>query len=350
MKSTLIPDWPRTAAPPLVAARLRANAEDFLVRERIPFELTGSGEHLWVLVRKRGWNTEDVAKWLARSAGISRRDVGYAGMKDRNAVTEQWFSLQLAGRPDPQWPERPDGVVILESRRHNRKLRTGALAGNCFVIVLRGCQGDPSLVERRVSEIGREGVPNYFGEQRFGRGGENIARAEGLFAGTERARSRHEHGIWLSAARALLFNDLLAARVRAGTWNRIFPGEACALNGSHSYFVIDQIDAELERRLVEHDIHPSGPLWGDGDSPSRGAVRDQELAVAAHWPTLAKGLADAGMKQERRPLRLVPEALSLEPSDEGVWTLRFCLPAGSYATTVVRELANYTSGELGDHP
>jgi len=328
-------------------AILRRQPEDFQVTERMPIAPSGNGEHLWLRVRKRGFNTDDVARQLARLAGIARRDVGYAGMKDRRAVAEQWFSLHLPGRPEPEWTGLPPGVEILESVRHHRKLKTGALTGNCFTIVLRECHGDPNVVRARVETIRRDGVPNYFGEQRFGRDGSNVERARGMFSGAERPRDRHQQGIYLSAARSWIFNTVLAERVRAGTWNAILPGEACMLAGRNSFFVSEQPDETLHRRLADHDIHPSGPLWGEGELPCLGVVRELEQRVAARLDDLAAGLAAAGLRQERRALRVVPEEIKTELLDADTWRLSFCLPAGSYATAVVRELAEYAiaSGE-----
>jgi len=336
-----VPCWPRTAAPPLSAALLRVRPEDFQVEERMPIAPTGSGEHLWLRVRKRGFNTEHVAKLLARIGGISRRDVGYAGLKDRHAVTVQWFSLQLAGRGDPGWQELPAGIEVLEAVRHNRKLRTGALAGNCFTLVLRECRGDAHAMHARVDTLRRAGVPNYFGEQRFGRDGANVAHARAMFAGDEQVRDRHRRGLYLSAARSFLFNEILAERVRTGSWCETLVGEACMLAGTRSYFIAEQLDDELRRRLVAHDIHPSGPLWGQGGLPCRANALTLEQRVAVQYPELTQGLEAAGLRQERRALRVIPEAIEAEPLEPDTWRLRFCLPAGSYATVVVRELADF---------
>ena len=335
--------WPRTAAPPLSQALLRVQPEDFVVEEQMPFVPEGHGEHLWLKVRKRGFNTDHVAKLLARAAGIARRDVGYAGMKDRQAVTVQWFSLHLPGRPDPSWSELPAGIEVLEALRHTRKLKTGALAGNCFTLLLRECAGEPDALAARVRAIAENGVPNYFGEQRFGHDGANITHARAMLAGTEAVADRHLRGLYLSAARAFLFNEVLAARVRADSWNRGLSGDAFMLAGSNSFFMAEAIDATLQARLAAHDIHPSGPLWGEGELPSWGAVRELEMAVIAGHAELAAGLAAAGLRQERRALRLVPGELVAEPVEPSVWRLRFCLPPGSYATMVVRELADYRS-------
>lgn len=333
--------WPRTATPPLLQSVLRARPEDFAVDELLDIPLSGAGEHLWLKVRKRGFNTDQVAQQLARAAGVPRRQVGYAGMKDRHAVTTQWFSLHLPGRDAPADWNLPPGIEVREAQRHSRKLQTGALTGNRFRIVLRDCAGDAAVLRQRIETIRRTGVPNYFGEQRFGRGGENVERARAMFAAGGRARDRHLQGIYLSAARALLFNAVLAERVRAGTWNAILPGEAVMLAGSRSFFVADDIDASLQQRLQDGDIHPSGPLWGRGELPARAAVQELELAVAAAHADLVRGLEAAGLRQERRALRLLPGQLVCESLDARSWQVSFSLPAGCFATALLRELADY---------
>jgi tRNA pseudouridine13 synthase len=333
--------WPRTAPPPCTSAVLRASPEDFVVEERLPFSLSGAGEHLWLKVRKRGLNTDQVAGLVARAAGVKRRDVGYAGMKDRHAVTVQWVSVHLPGRADPDLSGAlPAGCEILETARHSRKLQTGAHAGNTFTIVLRDCHGDRDEIARRIEVIGRHGVPNYFGEQRFGRGGENVERARAMLAG-ETVHDRHRRGIYLSAARSFLFNEVLAKRVTDGSWDRPFDGEVFILNGTRSFFLPEKLDETIARRLREHDIHPSGPLWGQGELPTRGEARALEQAVADTEPALVAGLAQAGLKQERRSLRLVPSGLRAEWLESTVLRLEFALPTGTFATALLRELADY---------
>jgi tRNA pseudouridine13 synthase len=356
--------WPCTPTPPLTSAVLRATPEDFRVEERMPFALTGAGEHLWLKVCKRGFNTEQVAKQLARAASLTRRDVGYAGMKDRHAVTVQWFSLHLLGKDAPDWKTAlAPGIEVLEAQRHTRKLKVGALAGNHFEIVLRDCVGDRDDLIRRVDETRVRGVPNYFGEQRFGYGGDNIVHARAMFAGTETPREsanatslsrgprlvpigdRKLQGIYLSAARSLLFNEVLARRVADGSWDRLLDGEAVILNGRRSFFPADPADPELERRLAEGDIHPSGPLWGRGESPAQRLARALELAVVNEHDDLRQGLEQAGLEHERRALRVIPSDLEAEGLDAATWRLQFSLPAGCYATVVLRHLASLSLPE-----
>lgn len=345
---TGLPIWPRIATPPLTAAVLRATPEDFLVEEQIPYTLTGTGEHLWVKVRKRGLNTEQVAKQLARLGGIARREVGYAGMKDRHAVTVQWFSLYLPGRADPQWDGLPEGMSILESLRHTRKLKIGALSGNRFVISLRDCQGDRDAVLRRVEEVSARGVPNYFGEQRFGHDGGNITAAQAMFNGKLTVRDRKQSGIYLSAARSFLFNQVLARRVTTATWNKALEGDALNLDGSRSFFVPETIDDTIRHRIAAGDVHPSGPLWGRGELATRLAVRALETEVSNEHSDLAQGLVRAGLEQERRALRLFPRELRAQWLETQTLQLEFSLPPGSYATVLLREIAVLSNPGLGE--
>jgi tRNA pseudouridine13 synthase len=335
------PDWPRTAPPP-VSGLLRAAPGDFVVDEILTIALSGSGEHVWLRVRKRGWTTDRVAQQLARAAGVARRDVGFAGMKDRHAVTTQWFSVQLPGRDAPRWMEAlPSGIEVLEEVRHARKLQSGALAGNRFDITLRECSGERALLGARVDALRTHAVPNYFGEQRFGHQGANVERALAMFAGKLRTRDRALHGIYLSAARSYLFNEVLAQRVRTNTWASGLEGEAFLLDGTHSFFIADHIDALLLERLQRRDIHPSGPLWGQGEALPHASARQMEDEVLARHAELAAGLAAAGLRQERRALRLFPQDLAVEWTDATSLRIGFQLPPGSYATVVLRELVDY---------
>ncbi len=192
---------------------IRQQAADFVVEELIEMEPEEGGEHLWLRVRKTGENTEHVARLLAQAAGIRPQQVGYAGRKDRHAVTTQWFSLHLPGRPDPAGFALPPSVEILEMRRRRRKLAVGGLRGNRFRLLVREFAGDAALLEERLRETAARGAPNYFGAQRFGRGGGNVAQALAWMRGERRVDDRKLRGLLLSAARSQLFNALLARRV-----------------------------------------------------------------------------------------------------------------------------------------
>lgn len=344
MRPTAMPDlspstFPHAHGQPRLRGRLRTAPEDFQVREELSFSPDGHGEHVWLWVRKRGANTDWVARRLAEWAGVSASAVSYAGLKDRHAVTEQWFSVHLPGRSEPDWTNVADpDFSVLIARRHSRKLRRGTLAGNAFRIVIRELDGDLDELATRLQLIAATGVPNYFGEQRFGREGGNLARAEAMLRGEEPVRDRHRRGLYLSAARSALFNAVLARRVTEQTWNQPLPGEVLMLAGTHSIFTATELDDVLWRRVAEFDLHPTGPLWGAGELLSRGPARELEEAVATTLPVFRDGLALAGLKQERRSLRLIVRDATLESPDACTAVLHIRLPAGAYATTVLREL------------
>ncbi len=321
---------------------IRALPEDFRVDEIIPMVPDGRGEHCLLQIEKRNSNTEWVAERLARHAGVPRRDVGYAGRKDRNAVTRQWFSIRLAGREEPDWQALESADLrLLQVTRHGRKLRTGALLGNRFQLRVTALEADPQRLEPILQRMRGNGLPNYFGEQRFGHGGGNLHQARRLLEGRGGRVGRNRKGIYLSAARALLFNRVLARRIGTGDWDRPLTGDWMALAGSRSGFRLDgPPDETLLRRCREMDIQPTGPLWGNGEPLVSAGVlglEDDALAPCRRW---CEGLAGQGLKQERRPLRVPAAELSWEIG-AGEMSLSFRLPRGSYATALLRELIDY---------
>lgn len=334
----------RAHGAPVLTARIRVAPEDFFVDELPGFEASGAGEHLLLTVEKRGMNTAFAAKRIAGWAGVDESAIGYAGLKDRHAVTRQRYSVWLPKRQAPDLAAlEGDDLRVLEHAWHSRKLPRGALAGNRFVLRLRDVDGERCAIEARLEIIAAQGVPNYFGEQRFGRGGGNVQQAVAMFAG--RRVKREERTMLLSAARSELFNRVLAARVEAGNWNAALDGEVWMLDGSRSVFGPEPFSDELQARLDAFDIHPTGPLWGEGPLRSAAMVRQIELAAMQGDTAtrLRDGLQRAGLKQERRALRLRPQDLAWRWLDDGALELGFGLPPGCYATTVLREL-----GDLAD--
>ena len=331
----------RAHGAPVLSARIRSTPEDFFVEELPGFEPSGAGEHLLLAVEKRGMNTAFAAKRIAAWAGVDESAIGYAGLKDRHAVTRQRFSVWLPKKIAPDLAAlQSDDLRVLEHAWHARKLPRGALAGNRFVLVLRDVAGERAGIEGRLGAIAAQGVPNYFGEQRFGRGGGNVQQAVAMFAG--RRVKRDERTMLLSAARSELFNRVLAARVEAGNWNAALEGEVWMLDGSRSVFGPEAFTEELGARLAAFDIHTTGPLWGEGELRSTDAARDAELAAMQGDTAtrLRNGLERAGLKQERRALRLRPDALGWRWLGDDALELRFALPPGCYATTVLRELGD----------
>lgn len=328
---------PRAHGGPLGSGRLRDLPADFVVDEVLGFAPDGAGEHLLLWVRKTGQNTDWTAGRLAALAGAAPADCGYAGLKDRHAVCTQWFSLPRPRGAEPDWSVlAPEGIEVLAVHRHGRKLRRGALAGNRFRIRVRDWSPDPAALADRLALVRAHGVPNAFGEQRFGRNGANLARVDALFRGRIRRPNRHQQGLWLSAARSQLFNEVLALRVRRGDWDRPLPGDCLNLDGRHSWFPAETIDESLSERVARLDLHPTGPLWGRGDPPTQGEPRALEDTAAARFPGWPEGLARHRLEQERRSLRLPVPDLEVVPVEQD-WELRFTLPAGAYATALLRE-------------
>ena len=330
-------DWPHAFGDPQLSGVIRSTPEDFQVDEVLGFEADGDGTHAFLKIRKKNANTEWVAKQLARFAGVRQVDIGYAGLKDRRAVTTQWFSVDLAGREEPDWHSLTEGgIEFVEITRHRRKLKRGALKGNRFKLVIREIEGDINLLEDRVSKIKNDGVPNYFGEQRFGFS--NLEKATAMFSGQLKKVRRPEKSMYLSAARSWLFNKILASRVAAGTWNQAMAGDVMMLSGTQSIFSVEAVNDEIQKRTDEFDIHPTGAMWGGGEPASTLDVMAMEQSVADEEKLFCDGLKRAGLKQQRRALRLMPKGLQLTQIDLHSAELQFELPAGSYATVVLREL------------
>ncbi len=322
------------------SAVLKAVAEDFQVDEVLDIPLSGTGEHLWLWVEKRNLNTEEAARRLARAAGIPARNISYAGLKDRQALTRQWFSLHLPGKADPDLARAEDDTLkILKAGRHQRKLQRGAHSANGFTLRLTELQADRAELDTRLERIKRDGVPNYFGLQRFGFEGGNVHGAREYAERQELPVQRNLRSRLLSAGRSYLFNRVLAERVAAGSWNRACVGDLLAFTDSRSFFPAGEAECN-DPRLAVLDLHPTGPLWGAGESPATAGVQALEAAVGAAEPSIAKWLAEAGMKHERRILRLPIGGLSWHYPEPDILQLEFVLPTGCFATAVVRELVS----------
>lgn len=322
---------------PAGRAQLRAAPEDFLVQEWLGWEADGAGDHVLLKVRKRGANTLWIAKQLARLAQVHPRDVGFAGLKDRDAVAEQAFTLPARSAIGEAWQGvAGEGFEVVAAARHRRKLKRGALKGNDFTIVLRDFSGDAQVLEQRLRSVAAAGVPNYFGPQRFGRDAGNLRTSLAWFSDGVAPADRWQRGFALSAARAAIFNAVVAQRVGDGTWNRLLPGEIVNLDGSGSVFVADTVDATLEERCAQLDIHPTGPMWG-GAASAAGAVAALEADVGGRHEALARGLGSAGLESERRALRIRVDRLEWT-IERDVVQLRFRLFRGAFATSVLHEL------------
>lgn len=338
-------------APPVSHGLIRQKPADFQVVEDCDIVLDDAGEHLWLDVEKTGLTTPRVLELLSGHTGVHPRHIGYAGLKDRHAVTRQWFSIvwpiKLAL---PDWPERDD-LKVHQARRHGRKLKRGAHRGNFFTLRIRDIepgQAHDALIAD-LERVRRDGVPNYFGAQRFGRDGRNIVLSRALFAGKRLSRNRR--GFALSAARSLIFNAVLHARVESGLWNRPLAGDICMLDGSQSVFGwadAGQSIGALEERMAAHDLHPTAPLPGRAGTP---VVSDDsgllEQRVIADYQDLVDGLAAADVDSARRATRLLVRDLEWTFDGHDL-VLSFWLPSGAFATSVLRELVRLSSADGAD--
>jgi tRNA pseudouridine13 synthase len=315
-----LPRWPHAHPATGATATLKRFNEDFMVTE-IPLQSPcGEGEHIWLEIEKNGANTAFVAQRLAEAAGVQERDVGYAGLKDRYAVTRQWFSIYFpkGDAPDLTQLQHPEFKVLSQSR-HLKKLRPGDLLGNRFRIVLRDVSGAAEAIEANLTAIAKQGVPNYFGAQRFGHDGGNVEQGRAMLAREIRVRNPKKKGIYLSAVRSFVFNEVLGMRIQQGLWGQTLPGD-----------VLNEAD------------QPTGPLWGRGRVTTTAQAQALENAVAERHATLCDGMEHAGLEQERRSLVASPTEMGWQWPQSDQLVLTFSLPAGTYATSVLNEVLRTT--------
>lgn len=308
--------WPRSNPEPPLHAHLKVIPEDFVVREQLGVTPSGEGEHLFVELEKTGMGSPELARMLADAHGIDHVDVGYAGMKDKRAVTSQWFSLRGVAELD-EAVETIDGVQVLNQTRHRQKLRRGELTGNSFHIRLRSV--DQAAGVAAAAALARDGAPNYFGEQRFG--WDNLEKATEWLGQRRRRRvSRQKQGLYLSVLRSFLFNAVLGHRVEAGNWHRQMEGDCLNDRGD-----------------------PTGPLWGRGRSQTDALAAVLEAAALEPHQAMLEGLEHAGLKQARRSLVLRPQGLTSVVASDGI-ELSFTLGPGEYATSLLMDRFDLISG------
>ncbi|CAI8799262.1 tRNA pseudouridine(13) synthase TruD [Kosakonia quasisacchari] len=333
---------------PAASGVLKANPEDFVVVEDLGFEPDGEGEHILVRILKNGCNTRFVADALAKFLKIQAREVSFAGQKDKHAVTEQWLCARVPGNAMPDLSAfQLEGCKVLEYARHKRKLRLGALQGNAFTLVLREVS-DRADVEARLQAIVEKGVPNYFGAQRFGIGGSNLQGAFRWAQSDAPVRDRNKRSFWLSAARSALFNQIVSERLKKTDFNQVVDGDALQLAGRGSWFVATlEEQAELQTRVEAKTLMVTASLPGSGEwGTQRDALAFEQQAVA-DAPELQALLVREKVEAARRAMLLYPQKLCWNWWDDVTVELRFWLPAGSFATSVVRELIN-TSGDYAN--
>lgn len=321
---------------PTQAGRLKAEFADFIVKEELGYPLANEGEFVALWVRKTNANTLFVGEKLAEFAGVSAKNMSYAGLKDRHGITEQWFCLHLPGKATPDFSEFAlEGVEILAVTRHNRKIRVGSLAGNHFELLLRDVQPDEAL-NARLARLQAVGFPNYFTEQRFGRDGHNLTQAQRWARGEIQIKDRKKRSFYLSAARSEIFNLIVSERIGSEQIFEVQENDIVQLAGSNSWFVADKAELEsLNARLKQGDILLTAPLVGENSQKQTACA--QEQALVAEQQLLLNLMAKERTNAVRRPMLCQPQNFEWQFEENGL-RLRFFLPAGSYATALVREL------------
>jgi tRNA pseudouridine13 synthase len=341
-------DWTRAWGEPGATALLRCRDEDFEVEEQLSFTPAGEGEHACLFIEKRGRNTQDIARQLSRFCGVAERDIGYCGLKDRHAVTRQWFSIGLAGRDQPQWSAlEDDSLRILQQTRHLRKLRRGVHRGNRFRLVLRELTGDRDALVQRLQQLKAAGAPNYFGEQRFGIDGGNLQAGLRWLRGGDRRPRRQQRSMYLSALRAYLFNGLLARRIQSEQWQVPRAGDVCMLSGSNSLFCCEPGDAGIRERAEAGDLSLGLPLWGSGEPRSSEPVWDEFCEMVSDHGEICDFLVQQKLALAWRSARLFADDFCWQFCDDGTLVLEFGLESGCYATALLRELVNYKDNKAG---
>ncbi|WP_040523685.1 tRNA pseudouridine(13) synthase TruD [Aliiglaciecola lipolytica] len=340
--------WLHQQSPPLSTGTIKSCYADFIVREELGYELTGEGEHIHLWVQKEGLNTAFVAEQIAKFCQLPLRAISYAGRKDKHAQTQQWFGVHAPGKQSFAWQNMQlEGLTILASKRHNKKLRVGALKGNRFELVVRDVT-EPQQLSARLEFIKQHGVPNYYGAQRFGesrhhQSGGNLTLAQCMLNG-EVIRNRNKRSMAISALRSWLFNEFIHQRIKRDIYANPMPGEVCILTGSNSFFIAQKIDPETHTRLAKNDIVLSAPMWGSGELASIDAVREFEQDIAACHTNVCNLLESLGLKQERRSISVKPTGLEWQ-IHENTLNIQFSLPAGCFATSVLRELIHANIAE-----
>lgn len=304
-------NFPRANQSALAQGIIKQQEEDFYVEERLSLDLAGEGEHVWLWLEKKGQNTEYVAKAIARFAKVRAMDVGFSGLKDRWAVTRQWFSVYMGNKSEPDWSAFDmENVEILRVERHSKKLRRGEHQANHFRLTVRQLENAEAL-EDGLNFVKTHGFPNYYGPQRFGNNASNLERGVQFFKGEIKA-SRSQRSFYLSAARSYLFNLNLAERIRAG--------EALADLGE-------------------------GPLYGDEQANVAPLTENEQAIYDAH-PELAKGIHQNRLKLERRAYCILPQEMSWQREGDTL-IVAFDLPTGVFATTLLAEVIDCRTG-LGE--
>ena len=330
-------EWGWLHGQPLSTARFKSEMSDFVVEETLRFDLSGEGAHHFLYIEKENINTDIVVQKLMRFAEVKPTDIGYAGKKDRFAIARQWFSVQLPLLREINWSEfNDDEVRVLDSTRHDKKLRIGAVKHNHFDIRLRDLDLDREAFNKRLDSITSKGFPNYFGEQRFGRDGSNLTRGVDLLIKNKRLKNRNLQGLLFSAVRSFLYNHVVSERINKGLSDTLLEGDFVMLSGSEKGFVIEDLGAE-QPRFLENDILLTAPLAGSRPQPTNEALSFESESLLGYQVLIEK-LSNKRFNEERRALLCFPQNVTTQWHNDTDITLSFDLPKGAFATSMLREL------------
>lgn len=331
---------------PTATAKLKAKPEHFIVKENLGYEFTGTGEHLMVKIRKTGENTMFVANELARYCGVKSKDIGWAGLKDRHAITEQWLSIHLAKSDMPDFADfeaQYPTIQILETAKHNKKLRAGDLQGNRFEITLSEVS-DVESVKQRLARIVESGVPNYYGAQRFGRDGNNIAEAKRWGRDNVRTRNQNKRSMYLSSARSWIFNQIVSSRIDQDCFSTVLLGDILEVKDKMTTPVNEAEYEQSQQNVLDGIASITASLAGDNALPTLLDALALEQVIIDSEPDLMALIRGNRMRHDRRNILLLPTDLQYTTNDSEV-TLSFSLTSGCFATSITRELIEEISVE-----
>ncbi len=323
----------------------KTTPEDFVVEELPAYLPTGEGQHLYVWIEKRNLSTQEAVAIIAKAAAVSERNVGYAGQKDRAAITRQWLSIVT---PLTGLVVEDDRLTILATSRHNNKLRLGHTKGNRFILRVRGVEPDAEARANNIfARLAATGMPNFYGPQRFGHHSDNAALGAallGLGEHDERRRAdrdRHLFRLAISALQSELFNRIVTARIADGLWEQVIAGDVLQRRGGGLFSTTDLVTDQ--ERLLRHEVDITAPMPGLNERPeARDEARAREDRVLAESgiPREAFERSRGQAEGARRPARIVIQEPVAQLVAPDVLELTFTLPPGAYATRVVAEVTH----------
>ncbi|MFT4650575.1 MAG: tRNA pseudouridine13 synthase [Flavobacteriales bacterium] len=317
---------------------IKSQADDFRVIENLGFEPCGEGEHLFLHIEKESLTTLDLIEQIAREFGVKARDIGYSGLKDKLAVTQQWLSVHLPGQMNNVQIPSSSHYKLLQHSWHNKKIRSGSHRSNSFEVMVRNVAQLSSQTQQQIDDVKAFGMANYFGEQRFGARQDNVERAIHTFTNERRTRklSRTKRGLYLSALRSFLFNQILTKRIEQNHWHQPLLGDVYMLSGSHSLFS-EEIDDNIIDRFQQQDISSAASLYGTGSSRLSETALALENEVFNQYSEIVECLNAQKAKLQMRTTRVTVDSFNVvHDSDTQSLKVIATLPSGCFFTTLLK--------------